>query len=91
MVWPKPANGSSEYTPSPIMDVLSSTTTELADARARLTAAALIKEDKQQKKTATTQIRLVLRIELAISAHHIHQDPRPIFHPVQPMKSWSSS
>ena len=51
MVWPKPAEGSSKsYTPSPIMDVLSSTTTELADARARLTAAVLINEDKQPKK-----------------------------------------
>jgi len=50
-VWPKATPGSKGLTPSPVMDALSSTTTELADARSRLSADALIKETKQSKKS----------------------------------------
>jgi hypothetical protein len=69
------------------MDVLSSTTTELADARAQLNAKALIKEDKEQKKGRKHKPGEFsdLRVKLAISAHSIHQDPHSL-HPFQLMQ-----
>jgi hypothetical protein len=48
VVWPKATRGHEDFMPSPVMDALSSTTTELADAQSRLSADALIEEEKQQ-------------------------------------------
>jgi hypothetical protein len=48
VVWPKATPGCQDLTPSPVMDALSCTTTELADARSRLSADTLIEEEKQQ-------------------------------------------
>ena len=49
VVWPKPTPGNAR-TPSPIMDALSSKTTELDESRAKLSADALIEEDRRSKQ-----------------------------------------
>ena len=50
VVWPKAPPGSDDLTPSPLMDALSSTTTDLVEARTRLSADTLIKDDTRSKK-----------------------------------------
>jgi hypothetical protein len=46
MVWPAAAPGST-FTPSPIIDALSSASTELENMRAQQSAEATIKDEKQ--------------------------------------------
>jgi hypothetical protein len=47
--WPKSTTARSALTPSPIMNVLSSKTSELNDVRSKLSTLELLKEDREQK------------------------------------------
>jgi hypothetical protein len=49
VLWPKAAPGST-FTPSPIMDALGGTSTELNNLRAQHNAKPLVKEEKQQNQ-----------------------------------------
>jgi hypothetical protein len=80
IVWPKALPGSADLTPSPVMDALSRTTTELAAAQSQISADALIKDDKQSKKKqksragvysteASLQSSLTIFIRILISSH----------------------
>jgi len=48
VVWPKAPPGSRDFTPSPAMDALSGTLSELDTLRAQRNADALIEEGKRQ-------------------------------------------
>jgi hypothetical protein len=57
VVWPKPAPGSrNDYTPSPVMDALSSITAERDELLSQLRAGALIKEDRQPNRQRKTTL-----------------------------------
>ena len=50
VVWPKAPPGSGDFTPSPVMDALSGTLSELDTLRAQRNADALIEEEKRQNQ-----------------------------------------
>jgi len=50
VVWPKAPPGSGDFTPSPVMDALGRSLSELDTLRAQRNADALIEEEKRQNQ-----------------------------------------
>jgi hypothetical protein len=50
VVWPKAPPGSGDFTPSPVMDAFSRTSSELETLQAQHNADALIEEEKRQNQ-----------------------------------------
>jgi hypothetical protein len=70
----------STLTPSPIMDALGVKTCELFDGRLKLSADALIKEDKQQRQKSKPGQYTESNLDSRLT--RFTQDPCPLLHPM---------